>query len=264
MSTNGRTTSATARRWRVQGASVQGYSHLRDGIECQDAYRHTFSEPAGAHVLAVADGAGSRTRSAEGAAMAVGFATALLTESVESAGRPDSVEGWHAILGDGCERVVSTFLETTKRMAPDPGEFAATLTAVVLAHPWAGILTIGDGLVIARADEPGGGDTFHLVSSAAGGEYVNETTFLSSVGATADARIDCLYDPGLTAVMLATDGLTPAAVRRYGGRRQPNRSVLEPLLDSLDEPTAIARLLLDDRINALSADDKTLLTAVVA
>jgi hypothetical protein len=265
MSTNGRTTSATARRWRVRGASVQGYSHLRDGVECQDAYRHIFSESAGAHVLAVADGAGSRTRSAEGAAMAVGFATALLAESVESAGRPDSVEGWHAILGDGCERVVSIFLETAERMGPDPGEFAATLTAVVLAYPWAGILTIGDGLVIARADDHGGGDTFHLVSSAgAAGEYVNETVFLTSVAATADASIDCLYDPGLTAVMLATDGLAPAAVRRHGGQRRPNRSFLEPLLDSLDEPTEIARLLLDDRINALSADDKTLLMAVGA
>jgi hypothetical protein len=32
-------------QWRVRGVSVQGYSHLRDGIECQDAHRHAFEEP---------------------------------------------------------------------------------------------------------------------------------------------------------------------------------------------------------------------------
>jgi hypothetical protein len=265
MSRNGRTGSSAAQRWRVRGVSVQGYSHLRDGVECQDAYRHTFSESAGAHVLAVADGAGSRPRSAEGATLAVGLATAQLTERLQRGGVPESGEGWRGLLAESCEQVVSTFTETAARMGPDPGDFASTLTAVVLAYPWAGVLGIGDGFVIARAEGHDGADNFHLVSSAeAAGEYVNETVFLTSAGALSQADIACLYDPGLTAVMLATDGLTPAAIRRNGGRARANRSFLEPLLDSLEDPTEIARFLLDDRISALSADDKTLLMAVGA
>ena len=262
MTVTGRTGSPTAQRWRVRGVSVQGYGHLRDGVECQDAYRHAFSEFTGVHVLAVADGAGSRARSAEGAAVAVGLATAQLSERLQLRGAPDSGESWRAFLAESCEEVVSTFVDTAARMGPNAGDFAATLTAVVLAYPWLGVLRIGDGFVIARAEGHDGADTFHLVSSAEAAEYVNETVFLTSPGALAQASIDCLYDPGLTAVIIATDGLTPAAIRRNGGRDRANRSFLEPLLDSLDAPTEIARLLLDDRISALSADDKTLLMAV--
>ncbi len=78
--------------WRVRGASIQGYGHLRDGLPCQDAYRHRavpVAVPEGdVHVLAVADGAGSRARSAEGAAMAVGMATELLSARVTERGVP--------------------------------------------------------------------------------------------------------------------------------------------------------------------------------
>jgi hypothetical protein len=62
--------------------------------------------------------------------------------------------------------------------------------------------------------------------------------------------------------VLATDGLVPAAIRQDRGRRRPNRSLLQGVLGALDDPTDIARFLLEDRISALSADDKTLLMAV--
>jgi hypothetical protein len=253
----------TRQRWRVQGVSVQGYSHLRDGMECQDAYRHTFVATPGAHVLAVADGAGSRARSAEGAALAVGLANSLLAQRLGSACAPDTTDSWRSLLGAAYEQIVSAFLAAIERMGPDRGEFAATLTAVVLSPPWIGVASIGDGFVIARVDNPDGTDGFHLVSFAASaGEYVNETVFLTSKGALERVCINCLYDPELTAVMLSTDGLVPAAIRQQGGRRRPNRSFLEPVFGALDDPAEIARFLLEDRISALSADDKTLLMAV--
>ena len=48
--------------WRIVGASVQGTSHQKDDIPCQDAhgYRVLLS---GAIVVAVADGAGTASRS---------------------------------------------------------------------------------------------------------------------------------------------------------------------------------------------------------
>ena len=254
-------------RWRVHGVSLPGYGHLRDGVECQDACRHGLVEAAGAQVLAVADGAGSRARSAEGAALAVGLAVELLGERLAH-GAPASPRAWRALLAESYEDVVAAFAEATARMGPDPAAFAATLTAVVLAYPWLGIMSIGDGFVIARAEGEAGEEALHLVSSAGpAGEYVNEAVFLSSAGALSDVAIACLYDPGLTGVVLGTDGLVPAAIRRAGGRPRPNLSFLVPLLGSLDaerpDPTSVARLLLDDRISALSADDKTLLMAVI-
>lgn len=265
MSATTKTAADAGQRWRVHGVSVQGYSHLRDGVECQDAYRHTFVDSVGAHVLAVADGAGSRTRSAEGAALAVGLATNVLADCVAATGLPQSAAAWRSLLAEGYEDIVAAFLRATARMGRDTGEFAATLTAVVLAYPWMGVVSLGDGFVITRADGRDGADSFDLVTFAGpAGDYVNETVFLTSAGARTQVSVDCLHDPELRAVVLATDGLGPAAIRQHGGRRRPNRSFLEPLLDSLDQPAEIARLLLDDRISALSADDKTLLMAVGA
>jgi hypothetical protein len=256
-------TLAATSRWRVQGVSVQGYSHLRDGIECQDAYRHMYVESAGAHVLAVSDGAGSRARSAEGATLAVGLATSLLSERLGSGGAPRSADGFRSLLSGTYTEIVSAFLNATERMGPDRGEFAATLTAVILAAPWAGVMSLGDGFVITRTADFQGREGFHLVSFAGGaGEYVNETVFLTSVRALEQMRVDCVYDPDLTAVVLGTDGLIPAAIRQQGARKRVNRSFLEPLLGVLDDPAGIARFLLEDRISALSADDKTLLVAV--
>ena len=260
--TSAPSTTLSTTPWRVHGVSVQGYSHLRDGVECQDAYRHAFVPSADAHVLAVADGAGSRSRSAEGAALAVGLAVELLGGRLR-AGAPRSAPEWRSLLAEAYGDIVTAFLEGTGRIGGDPGRFAATLTVVVLAHPWAGIVSIGDGFVIARADDDSGDEDFHVLSfPGAAGEYVNETVFLTSAGARSDVAVDCVYDPGLTALVLSTDGLVPAGIRRDASGALPNRSFLEPVLDSLDEPADIARLLLEDRISRLSADDKTLLIAV--
>jgi hypothetical protein len=252
----------TKTRWRVQGVSVQGYSHLRDGLECQDAYRHAFVPSADAYVLAIADGAGSRARSAEGATLAVGIAVDVFGGRLRS-GAPRSPEAWRSLMSQGYDDVVSAYLAATARIGGDSAHFAATLTVVVLAHPWAGLVSIGDGFVIAGAEDESGAEQFHLLSfSGAGGEYVNETLFLSSASARTDVTVDCLYEPALTAVVLSTDGLAPVGIRRNGRGGRANQSFLEPVLDSLDEPTDIARLLLEDRISRLSADDKTLLMAV--
>jgi Protein phosphatase 2C len=258
-----------ATRWRVHGVSVPGYGHLRDGVECQDAGRQAFVDAAGAHVLAVADGAGSRARSAEGAALAVGLAVEFLGERLAAHGVPAGPGAWRELLAAAYQDLVAAFADATSRMGPDPAAFAATLTAVVLAYPWLGVVSIGDGFVITRAEGEDERDSLHLVTCAGpAGEYVNEAVFLSSAAALSDVTVDCLYDPGLTGVVLGTDGLLPAAIRRAGGRPRPNRSFLEPLLGSLEverpDPTGVARLLLDDRISALSADDKTLLMAVSA
>jgi hypothetical protein len=253
----------THRPWRVRGVSVQGYSHLRDGVECQDAYRHTLVEPGAVQILAVADGAGSRARSAEGAALAVGLATDLLAKRLRGGRRPTSADDWRALLSSAYDEIRAAFLSGIERIGPDPGEFASTLTAVIVALPWLGVISIGDGFVITRADTRDGGDGFHLLASALGSEeYVNDAVFLTSRSAQTEVRIDCLYDPGLTAVVLSTDGLIPVAIRQHAGRRRANRTFLGPVLAGLNEPAEIARLLLDDHISGLSADDKTLLMAV--
>jgi hypothetical protein len=249
--------------WRIHGVSVQGYSHLRDGKECQDAYRHGYVEEVGAHVLAVSDGAGSRARSAEGAALAVGLAVRTLGDALLAHGVPGSAPDWHALLGAAYEEVLQAFGTVTATLGGHPKEFAATLTVVVLAHPWVGVMSIGDGFVVTRVGGAREGDRYHLLEfDDTESEFVNETVFLSSSSARTAVTIGCAYDPDLTAVLLATDGLAGAGVRQEGPRRRPNPSFFEPVLRALDDPTKIARFLFDDALTAVGADDKTLLMAV--
>ncbi|MGI8553815.1 MAG: protein phosphatase 2C domain-containing protein, partial [Dehalococcoidia bacterium] len=83
--------------WRVLGASVAGSGHRRIGRGCDDAHAYRRLDD-GTLVLAVADGAGSASRSADGAARAV----QAVLESAETAlnGRelPGDEAGWQLIL----------------------------------------------------------------------------------------------------------------------------------------------------------------------
>ena len=167
-------------RWRVRGVSMPGYSHLRDGTECQDAYRQTFEPTSGSYVLAVADGAGSCARSAEGATLAVGLAVEEFRGRLARTGVPRSTDRWHEWLGDGFAVVVDTFLDTTARLGGSPEDFAATLTVAVLAPPYIGTVSIGDGIVIVRVAGANGAVGMHLVTyTPPVGEYVNEAQFLT-------------------------------------------------------------------------------------
>jgi hypothetical protein len=259
--------------WRVRGASIQGYGHLRDGLPCQDAYRHLavpdIAPECDVHILAVADGAGSRARSAEGAALAVGMATELLSARVTENGVPGGAGAWRDLLRAAYMDLLGDFRRAVASVAgvAHVGEFATTVTVVVLALPWLGVISIGDGFVVVRTDE-GGEPQFHLVSVALPvSEYANETVFLTSQAATSAVQVACLWDPAVTGVMISTDGLAQAALSYARGQpRRPNRSFAERLLLFVDDPDSdiaeLPRLLLQDQIIRLSADDKTLLVAV--
>jgi len=254
-------------QWKVRGLSVTGYSHLRDGIECQDAHRHLYEPSTGAYVLAVADGAGSRPRSAEGAALAVGLAVEELSVRLALGGLPTDPDAWTGFLRTGFEAIVAAFRDSTQRIGASAADFAATLTVAILAPPWLGIISLGDGIVVAGAEQADDESGLHLVMAApSAGEYVNETCFLSSEGAYDQVEIRCLRDPGMLALMLGTDGLTPLAVQRDGAGQRPNRTFVEPVLGWLtatrSDPAEVSRLLLEERLTRLSADDKTLLAAV--
>lgn len=253
--------------WKVRGVSVTGYSHLRNGIECQDAHRHLYEESTGSYLLAVADGAGSRPRAAEGAALAVGLAVDELSARLAADGVPDAPDAWTHFLSGSFEAIIVAFREATRRIGSSAADFAATLTVAALAPPWLGMISLGDGIVVAVAEQADGAAGLHLVMSAPpAGEYVNETCFLTSDGARDRVSIRALHDPDIVGLLLGTDGITPIAVRRHGAVHRPNKSFVEPVLRSLREtmsdPAEVSRLLLEERLTRLSADDKTLLAAV--
>jgi hypothetical protein len=254
--------------WRIHGTSVEGYRHRRQGQPCQDACGYTAT--ASVAVLAVADGAGSRPRSEEGARLAVELATEHFGRRARAAAGCRPGDGVHELLTDAFHDVGKEFRDAT---GPDAQDFATTLTVVVLATGWLGHLSVGDGFVVLRAGTEDGERQFHLLPQTASvSEYSNETVFLTSPDAARWARTDCVADDGLDGVLLSTDGLAQAMLNRPGGGApSPNASFADAVfrsLDALPDPVpesaheGLTTLLRSDRLTALNADDKTLLRAV--
>ncbi|MCX5126164.1 protein phosphatase 2C domain-containing protein [Streptomyces sp. NBC_00347] len=222
----------------VAGAAVQGTAHLARGQGCQDAFKAV--EWDGTAVLAVADGAGGRERSALGAHLAVDAACRILAEGVPGAGdAPEVWTGWIAeagarIIGDyrrAVEGVLSAVAGPSEPPDPsepvDAGALAATLAAAVVRPPWVAFLSVGDcfGTVLTR--DPGGSgpggegrERCHLVlpPPAPGAP---ETVFLSSPGAALRLRSFVVWEPRLGGVVLATDGCAALTLDHPSVRELP-------------------------------------------
>ncbi|MGW0826904.1 PP2C family serine/threonine-protein phosphatase [Streptomyces sp. NPDC002845] len=253
--------------WRIHGMSVEGYRHRRQGLPCQDACRYAATSSVA--VLAVADGAGSRPRSEEGAQLAVDLAAEHFGRRAAAAVECPPGEAVHELLQDAFHDVSKVFLDTIDATGADVQDFATTLTVVVLTAGWLGHLTVGDGFVVVRAGTEDGERQFHLLPQAASvSEYSNETVFLTSPDAARWVHTDCVADDGIDGVLLSTDGLAQAALARpSGGVQAPNTSFADAVFRSLDTVSdnahdSLAALLRSDRLTALNADDKTLLRAV--
>ncbi|MGW2272968.1 protein phosphatase 2C domain-containing protein [Streptomyces yangpuensis] len=218
----------------VAGAAVQGSAHLARGQGCQDAFKAVGLD--GAAVLAVADGAGGRERSALGAHIAVDTACRVLAEGVPRAeDGPQVWTGWIAAAG---ARVVEDYLRAVGGVlaaapaagAPvDAGALASTLAAAVLRPPWVAFLSVGDcfGTVLTRGPAaagagPGTGvrERCHLVLPPPV-PGAPDTVFLSSPGAALRLRSFALWEPELSGVVLATDGCAPLTLDHPSVRELP-------------------------------------------
>jgi Protein phosphatase 2C len=257
--------SAHGNGWQVRGVSVQGYRHLVDGTECQDAHRSLFVPEVNAWILAVSDGAGSRPRAAEGSALAAGVGVTAFASLLGTRGLPTTSDGWRATLASGYTTVLALFTRAVAQLSPDERDFAATLSVAILAPPWVGLVSLGDGFVILQA---GAEPRLHLIAlDERESEYSNETVFLTSSDAVDRGVITCVYDPQITGLVMSTDGLAPVAIRLDDqGDERPNETFIHPLIERVGrsgfDPTEIVRFLLHDRIGGTSGDDKTMLIAV--
>lgn len=252
-----------ADNWQVRGVSLQGYNHLSRGIECQDAYRSVFVASAGAWVLAISDGAGSRSRAAEGSALAAGLAASVFRTLLATDGVPSDAGGWKGLLGDGFLSVLTRFGRAVTQLGDKLGDFAATLSVAIIAPPWVGVVSIGDSCLIIQV---GAGELHLIPLGEHRSEYSNETEFLTSSDPVSRAVVRCIYEPELTGVFLSTDGLTPVATALEEGWERPNATFIEQILSNVRSPdldlTEIVRFLLHERIGATSGDDKTMIVAV--
>jgi serine/threonine protein phosphatase PrpC len=225
--------------WRVLGCSVRGVSHERAGLPNQDALAWTPRDPAGLPLaLAVADGHGSPRcfRSDLGARLAVDSALAALFALAEMLGpvsqdaapSPDAAETLARTVADRWNAAVDADLAARpltaaelETLAAAQGEaaraaleahprlaYGTTLLAVLIAESFLLYFQLGDGDILAVADD---GQVSRPVPRDPR-LFANETTSLSGPEAWRDARVvvQVAAGPSPALILLSTDGYANA------------------------------------------------------
>ena len=246
--------------WRAVGASVQGLSHVKAGVPCQDSC-HALELPGGILVAAVADGAGSAAVSELGSALAARAAVDRAASQLYC-DIPQSDEEWETLLRDVLLNARQTVADQAELLELQAVDLATTLILAVAMPDRICAVQVGDGAAVVRlADE-----TLLAVTRPPQGEFINETTFLTSDGLLHKAQFTVQHFP-VTGVALLTDGLQMLALKMPQG--EPHTPFFLPLLRGVaaspDTDHALEQLrnfLQSSRIRQRADDDLTLMLAV--
>lgn len=253
-------TSKQIPQWRVVAASVCGTSHTRTKQLCQDAHHWQLLSD-NVLVAAVADGAGSASQGKVGAMVAV--ETAIETISIKEV-TPDTLADdaeVRSLLNEAMLMAKKAVEEEAATCNKQPQDLATTLIIVVATPEVVAVAQIGDGLAVAK---DGKGNLLALTMPDSG-EYINETTFLTSERALETAQMR-LWREAIVNVGVLTDGLQMLALNMVVG--EPHKPFFFPLFDFVanteDKTEAkeqLVRFLGSERITQRTDDDLTLIIA---
>ena len=249
-------------RWRAVGASVVGAGHIARGDPCQDVHRVAMlgNETL---IVAVADGAGSAPLSADGAALAADASVDALMLAL-AATPPcayDDDDNWHRLLQRSLGAARYAVESRAHESAAALGDFASTLLVVAAVPGVVACAQVGDGAVVMDR-----GARLEVVGADAKGEYINETTFVSSDSWFDEARLDVVHDPdnAVDGLALMTDGLQLLALDLAAGT--PHAPFFDPLFSFARSTGAkrdeLAAFLSSDRVRERTDDDVTVVLAV--
>ena len=254
--------------WRVAAATAAGVSHSRDNIPNQDAvsYRMVQVGHGQVAVIAVADGAGSASRSDEGSQIAVSAAVSTIVDGINTQPAAAFSEPIAELLTRDAIKQAKVAVERYGRRNNVPTRaLASTLIVAFASDSLVTAAQVGDGAVLAFNI---GSGVARTMCEAHSGEYANETTFITSrsrpheiasVGHASGYDYDCLA--------LITDGLQNLALK------MPERAAFmgfwNPILNDLaqtDEPEAVPKRLhafiSGERVQSRTTDDVTIAIAV--
>jgi hypothetical protein len=247
-------------QWRIVAASVCGTSHLKTKQLCQDAH-HWQILPDDVLLVAVADGAGSASLGKVGAMVAVETA-------IEYVSRQKITQNNLADDTQIRELLTEAILAAKKAVEDEaainhnqPQDLATTLIILLATPKVVAVIQIGDGLAVAKNSQ---GHLFALTIPN-NGEYINETTFLTSASALETAQLR-VWREDVVNVGVLTDGLQMLALNMVVG--EPHKPFFFPLFDfaanAADQTVAkeqLVRFLSSERITQRTDDDLTLIIA---
>jgi hypothetical protein len=264
---------SVSRQWRVLGASVRGTSHEKIGRGCDDAHRYLQLEN-GTLLIAVADGAGTASRSSEGASCAVQTAcdraAAMLAQHAEFEEQGQWEELLLIVLKsvraelEACATRARVPLAEAAQQgasadAPSLREFATTLLFLIASRHWLAAVQIGDGaIVVQHAD-----GKLEALPTADSSEYLDETNFVTNGHYLDAAHYFVLREPDIRHIALFSDGLSLLALNFP--TNTPHAPFFAPLFTfaggsgSEDDLVSFLR---SERVCKRTDDDKTLVLAV--
>ncbi|TAF06426.1 MAG: protein phosphatase 2C domain-containing protein [Nostocales cyanobacterium] len=247
-------------QWRIVSASVCGTSHIKNQQLCQDAH-HWQILANNVLVIAAADGAGSASLGKVGAMIAV--ETAI--EHISNCEITHSTLADDALLGNLLTDTIFTAKKAVEEEADtsnhQPYDLATTLIIAIATPKVVAVAQIGDGLAVAKDS------TGHLqaLTIPSNGEYINETTFLTSPDALAATQIKILRH-NIVNIGVLTDGLQMLALNMLIG--EPHKPFFFPLFDfvanaedKLIAKEQLVKFLCSEKITERTDDDLTLVIA---
>ena len=252
--------------WKAIARSTTGTSHQKQQLPCQDYGDYQILNEV--IIGAVADGAGSAKHAAVGAKLAVETVLEYLTGVKQWLQKRQKFEKLIPKSPTEAEarklfvKTASKVVTALQAQAIEGGysvdDLACTLLVVVATPNWVIAMQIGDGFITLRCQK----ENLQLLFSPDKGEYLNETTFVTSTTALTAMQV-CVRSGKPDFICAATDGLERVAIRMSDWTPfEPFFQPLEEYLREINYPEQqdeyLMTFLNSDRLNARTDDDKTL------
>ena len=249
----------TLAQWSLIGASVEGNSHKKTGLPCQDAFQYTVTE-SGWAVIAVSDGAGSAPLSHHGSETAVRHAVEELKKKLDSV---TDLSEQVALSESALNQILVLSLEAVKQKAEvleaSYKDLACTLLLVAVSSAELYSIQVGDGAIVFENEE---GVLKSLTKPANPDEYVNVASFLTSGSGIQSADYNHVEGRNKS-VAVFTDGIELMVTKYPSG--VPHAPFFKKIFDfsrsqsDADEASEKLRQMLDSpKFREKSDDDMTL------
>lgn len=251
--------------WKGVVRSYIGTRHKQQQQPCQDYGSYFLLNKNDLIVGAVADGAGSAKHSDVGARLAVYKVMsifreiALLPQKGERLSHPLDEQEARTLFSRIVQEVVATLEEQALNENYSIDELACTLLVFVATPHWLAAMQIGDGFIVVGLQ----GEERKLLFQPDKGEFVNQTTFVTSANALDEMQVKVISGQQQF-ICASTDGLERVAIRMSDWTPFP--PFFKPLEEYLwetpnpeQDDEYINTFLDSERLNARTDDDKTLL-----
>jgi len=250
------------RAWRVLHAWGCGVSHEKSGLPYQDCSGWEDLASQEALALVIADGAGSASHAEVGASVAVTVALKMFRERAGERTLPETETGWWDLLEEGLQQAHAALCQEAEQRDLDLRSLATTLALAVATSSWVMAVQVGDGAIV--VEEASG--ALHAVTAPPGGEYANETTFLTEGTFRQNAQRG-RWQGEVAHVAAFTDGLQRLALKLPEGTPHPPffaplfRFAADLRISREEAQTQLEGFLRSPRLRERTDDDLTLILA---